>query len=448
MVSAVGVVFLGSLGWMPDGVIALFGQVLMALGNFGRQYALRSLDAPVSRQWTWSQAVFNLTYLLLNGWLFLTGATYGQMMLVFFAFYAINCLEYFRSGQALRRQRGLAGARTVQWSGVVLSVSLAIKWLSLWGGWGAAGLYDPGWDQLVLFAGQFLGISLMNFGFMQMLVHQFQQQRAQAAQDLLVQRERTAKAEQQSLDLSQLLREREEIIRQLTLSNKTAGMGALVSNIAHEINQPLATIVLKTELIESYMHDPAGEAEMRRLCAQIREDTHRAGTMIRTLRGMFSISRGDFGPLDFADMLRDMVSMVRGHAERLGIALDLSAPATLKLTGDLTQLQQVVLNLLNNAIDAVSKPLVASARIVVDCRLNDGWLELAVKDNGRGIDPGLKEDIFALFKSPASQGMGVGLWLSQAVVQSHGGTLVFESESGRGTVFLLRLPGLDQALVH
>ena len=92
---------------------------------------------------------------------------------------------------------------------------------------------------MVLFAGQFLAISLMNFGFMQFLVDQFQRDRL--------------RAEQHAQALSQLLRGREDILRQLTLSNKSAGMGALVSSMAHEVNQPLTTIVLKTELIDSYL---------------------------------------------------------------------------------------------------------------------------------------------------------------------------------------------------
>jgi signal transduction histidine kinase len=328
----------------------------------------------------------------------------------------------------------------------VFSSTLAIKCLSVWGGWGAAGVYDVGWDQIVLFAGQFMAISLVNFGFMQILVDQFQQARAQAEHDLLAQRKRTAQVEQHSLDLTQLLREREEIIRQLTLSNKTAGMGALMSSIAHEINQPLTTIVLKTELIQSYLTVPDGTAQVNQLCAQIRDDAHRAGGMIRTLRSMFTVGRGAFEKLDFAAMLRDVADLVRSSTEQQGIALVLDVPASLQLTGDATQLQQVLLNLFNNAIEAVSVPGPASPQVTVQCRLRDGLVELRVQDNGQGIDPAVQRDVFALFKSAAARDMGVGLWLSQAVVESHGGKLDFESTPGQGTVFSLRLPVRDYIL--
>ena len=446
IVSAAGVVFLGSEGVMPDWVVAVCGQVLMALGNYGRQHALHALHGPVSRTWILVQAAFNLLYLLINGALFLAGASHQLMMLVFFAFYSISVLEFFRVGQLLRLQRGSAGTPSIQWSGLVLSVTLGIKGLSLWAGWGAVGLYDAAWDQWVLFGGQFLGISLMNFGFMQMLVHQFQQQRAQSEHDLLVQREQTARAEQQSMDLTDLLREREEMIRQLTLSNKTAGMGALVSGIAHEVNQPLTTIVLKSELVESYLADPPDLQEARRLCGLIREDTHRAGGMIRTLRSMFAMGRGGFGQLDFVELLHAVTDIVRSKVERLGIVVSQNLPATLRMTGDPTQLQQVVLNLLNNAIQAISKANPSAPALGLTCTLQDGWIELRVQDNGCGIDPELREDVFALFKSARGRDMGVGLWLSTSVVQSHGGTLDFESAPGQGTVFVLRLPARVDAV--
>lgn len=444
IVSAAGVVFLGSEGWIPDWMVAVFGQVLVAAGNFGRQFAMRSIDGSPSRRWLWGHGLFNLVYLAVNGALFFSGASRVLMMAVFFAFYTISCLDFYLAGRAIGRSRDSAGARSVKWSGLVLSATLGIKCLSVLAGWGAADLYDNSWDQLVLFAGQFLGISLMNFGLMQMLVDQFQQERTHTEHALLAQRERTAQAEQESMDLTQLLREREEIIRQLTLSNKSAGMGALMSSIAHEVNQPLTAVVLKSELIESYLDDPKYANEVRKLCAQVRDDTHRAGAMIRTLRSMFNIGRGSFDKLDFAGLLGDVARIVRNHVGLQGILLEIDSPEHVWLTGDATQLQQVVLNLFNNAIQAVKGR--DAPHIQVQCRLSEGEVVLRVQDNGCGIDPQARADVFNLFKSARSRHMGVGLWLSQAVVQSHGGKLDFESTPGEGTVFFLRLSARDCSL--
>ena len=440
MVSAAGVAFLGSEGWLADWVVAVFGQIFLALGNYLRQLTVRSLDGPPPRSWVWGQGLFNLVYLGLNGALFFAGASRSLMMTVFFGFYAINCINYFLIGRRLEDKLESTGARNMQWSGLLLSATLAVKGLGAWGGWGAEDLYEFHWDQLQMFVGQFLGIGLLNFGFMQILMDQFHKERAQTEKDLRVQRERALQAEQSAQSLSELLRGREDILRQLTLSNKSAGMGALVSGIAHEINQPLTTIVLKTELIDSYLKDASSPPEVHPLLVRIREDTHRAGAMIRTLRNMFSSSSGHFAQLDFAALLHDVVDMVKSHAQRRGIALTVESPENMPLMADATQLQQVVLNLLNNAVQSFAEAQEPAPRIAVHCSSQEGWIELRVQDNGCGIDPAVREDVFALFKSPRSRSMGVGLWLSQSVVQNHGGTLDFASTPGKGTVFVLRLP--------
>ncbi len=465
IVSATGIGLFSLVGVLPDWAVASLGQVLMAAGNFGRQHVLRSVDGPPPARWVWGQGLFHLAYLLFNGSLFSSGASNAQMMLVFFAFYALTCLDFYFSGRAIARHRTTAGALSIQVGGLVFTVSLALKALTMSLGWGAQDFYEPGWDQVALFASQILAVSLLNFGFMQMLVDQFQQERSQAENALLLQRERAALAERQSQELARVLREREEIIRQLTLSSKTAGMGALVSGIAHEINQPLTTIVLKSELVESYLADPPDFQEVRKLCARIRDDAHLAGGMIRTLRNMFAMGRSGYGQLDFAELLREVTAIVRNRTEHLGIALVLDVPPALRMTGDPTQLQQVVLNLLNNAIEAIQSQRVAlslpaapaqqrlgtsdavvNGRIVLMCRLNEDWVELLVRDNGCGIPPELRDDVFALFKSPRARNMGVGLWLSQSVVEAHGGTLSFESTPGQGAVFFLRVPARADAV--
>jgi signal transduction histidine kinase len=116
------------------------------------------------------------------------------------------------------------------------------------------------------------------------------------------------------------------------------------------------------------------------------------------------------------------------------------------LTGDATQLQQVVLNLLNNAIDALVEKPGQPSRIAISGKVLPDWIELRIADNGCGIHEGQELDIFALFKTSKSQGMGVGLWLSQSIVESHGGRLSFESEAGQGAVFLLTLPSHEYVL--
>ncbi len=447
IVSATGIALLACEGVLPEWVVAGFGQTLMAAGNFARQHVLRSLDESASRRWVAWNGGAHLAYLAFNGGLFASGASHKSMMLVFFVFYALICVDFFFAGRAIWLRRGTLGAVSIQFGGIVFSVSLALKSMALVAGWGAQDLYAPGWDQVALFAAQILAISLLNFGFVQLLVNQFQQEHAQVELALAQQRQQALEAQLKSIDLAALLRERDEIIRQLTLSNKTAGMGALVASIAHEINQPLTTIVLKAELIDSHLGHAPDIDQARALSSQIRDDTYKVGAIIRTLRNLFTLGKGPSEKVDLSLLVQELLTIVRGRAERLGIDLQADlAPHTL-LAGDATQLQQVVLNLLNNAIEAVAESGVDAPRIQVRCQVRQGQVELSVQDNGLGIDPERREDIFALFKTSKSGGMGVGLWLSQAIVNAHGGQLGFESTPGQGAVFFLRLPVHHDRLV-
>jgi signal transduction histidine kinase len=444
MVSATGLALLGSQGVLPEWLVACLGQILMAVGNFARQHVLRSTDGPAGHRWIAWNGALHLIYLSLNGWLFFSGASHRSMMLVFFLFYALICVDFFFSGRAMGQRRQTSGAMAIQLGGLVFSISLGIKAVTLLAGWGAQGLYDPGWDQAALFACQILAISLLNFGFVQMLMDQFQQERAQVEQALVQQRQQATAAQLKSIDLASLLREREEIIRQLTLSNKTAGMGALVASIAHELNQPLTSILLKAELVESHLSRPAQPSSLipsnAQLLDMVRQDTLHAGAIIRRLRSMFANGKAEFSPLDLAVLVNDVVQIVRSQAQRLDISLHIDVSGPLPIHGDVTQLQQVILNLLNNAMESFEGVQGRAFFISITGARRGDWVELRIADNGCGIAKELQSDVFALFKTSKDKGMGVGLWLSRSVVEGHAGRLELASEPGSGAVFSLALP--------
>ena len=452
IVSAIGIGFLACEGLLPLWVVAVFGQIPMAVGNLLRQYVLRSVDGPASRRWVVQYSLFHLFYLFLNGVLFMSGASQAHMMVVFFSFYALVCYEFFASGRAIASNRETLGAWSVQAGGAVFCVSLGIKALSLLAGWGAQSLYEPGWDQVALFACQILAISLLNFGFMQIQIDQFRQERASIELALVQHRQQAADAQLKSMNLTELLRERQEIIRQLTLSNKSAGMGALVASFAHELNQPLAATLLHAELVQGQMkaalhgERPVDPQLISTVASHIVSDTERAGDIIRKLRNLFRMGKGEFAKLDFKELVLDVLDIVQVKTTEHHVRVLTSFDEPFQLSGDATQLYQVVLNLLNNAIDAMAP--VAHHQRVLQIRglVLPGYLELEVEDNGTGIPLDKQAEVFSLFKSTKSEGMGVGLWLSQSIVESHGGTLSFMSRPGQGTVFTLRLPSVDYVL--
>jgi len=444
MLSAVGLALIGSRGLFPEWAVSVVGQLMMAAGNFGRQLSMRALVAKPTRAYVVGMGLFNVVYIVLVMLLFAANASDQAMMLVFFGFYTLSCWDYYLIGRQIRG-RGLGKShKVVMVSGLVFSVSLGIKTLALLFGVATPSLYDMGWDQVIVFVGQFVAISLVNVGFIQVVIEQIHQGKREAEQKWAREQERRRMQEKHREDLTALLNEREEIIRQLTLSNKSAGMGALVASLAHELNQPLAATLLHAELMGSHLNEAELDKAMLQDISQfIVQDTQRAAEIIRKLRNLFRTSKGEFQRMDFKQLVVDVLAMTQSRMQNQNIEVSTRFATPFDLTGDATQLQQVVLNLVNNAVDALGSVSTRPRQLTVHGEASEGFLLLSVTDNGPGISLENQEHVFSLFKTSKSDGMGVGLWLSRSIVESHGGHLSFTSEPGQGCRFSLKLPSTD-----
>ncbi len=448
ILSALSLFVLGSQGWLSTDVVVVAGQFLMVVGNWGRQTALRSLSGPASQSWIWKSGALNLGFLALSYSMHFSGAPENTIMLLFYSYFSFNCLEYYFSGRRIALTHDPKGAASVKWAGLILSVTLGIKALAILAGVGAADLYATSWDNVLVFVGQFVAILMMCVGFMQIFVDQDHRSKIAIEQQLAREQERVALAQQHAHDMGFLLAEREEIIRQLTLSNKSAGMGALVASFAHELNQPLTANLLHAELLQAQtMAAMQGvkQPDLKTLHAvaeAMASDTQRAADIIRKLRNLFRMSKGEYSPLNLELLVSDVVELVRSKLNGADIMLTTEFDKNLLVNGDQTQLQQVVLNLLNNAIDAMTEGRTRYPHLRLSAKVVGQSIDLHVQDNGKGVDPSHVEDVFNLFKTSKSEGMGVGLWLSRSIVEMHGGRLTFESEPGHRTVFTLRLPCL------
>ena len=451
--SALSLGVLGSRGWLSTDVVVVLGQFLMAVGNWGRQTALRSLNGPAARSWIWQSIALNLAFLALSYSLHFSGSPETTIMLVFYAFYTFNCLEYFFAGKRIALTHDKKGAASVKWAGLILSLTLGVKTLAMLAGAGATDLYESSWDNVLVFVGQFTALVMLCVGFMQIFIDKDHRIQMATEQQLAREQERSALALQHSQDLGVLLNEREEIIRQLTLSNKSAGMGALVASFAHELNQPLTANLLHAELLQNQLTmaiehgKPVDWATLNTAASCIVNDTQRAGDIIRKLRNLFRMSKGEYTRMDFERLVLDVLDLVNAKMLESNISLSTEFDDHFRLTGDATQLQQVVLNLVNNAIDALVENRTPYPHLKIRGKVSGDFLDLEVEDNGKGIEPELQDDVFNLFKTSKFQGMGVGLWLSRSIVEMHGGQITFQSDPGHRTVFTLRLPSKDSSLL-
>jgi signal transduction histidine kinase len=232
-------------------------------------------------------------------------------------------------------------------------------------------------------------------------------------------------------------------LAELAHLNRQATAGELSASIAHELNQPLGAILSNTETMELLLESPTPDmAEFKTILSDIKRADQRASDVIKRLRGF--LSKGEIKSRDFDlnAIVGDVIEIMSAQASARGVALDtVLSHVPLIVKGDRVQLEQVILNLVANAIDALAETPNVERRIRIRTQaLDDGQAELSVSDAGPGIPPNVLNHIFDPFFTTKSGGMGMGLAISRTIVGAHNGRIEAQNQAGGGATFLVTLP--------
>jgi signal transduction histidine kinase len=225
--------------------------------------------------------------------------------------------------------------------------------------------------------------------------------------------------------------------------NRLATAGELSAQIAHEVNQPLGAILSNTETAELLLDASEPDvAEVKEILADIRRDDLRASEVIVRLRRFLKKTPAETREVNLNDILRDVLGFVSAQASARGVALEERLEtAPLVVHGDPVQLQQIVVNLVSNAIDAVSRKPEGQRTVTGRTRrTSDKEAEISISDSGPGIDPAALPRLFERFYTTKEHGMGMGLPIAQTIAQAHGGEVRAENRPEGGAVFRLTLP--------
>src|SRR5215510_8836216 len=228
---------------------------------------------------------------------------------------------------------------------------------------------------------------------------------------------------------------------ELARSAHVSRMGAMTASIAHEINQPLAAIVANANAALRWMaRTPPDVAEARESLEQIVREGQRAADVIQSVRSMFKSKELARASVDLNQLVHEVLALVHGTLEKHGLLVRTELDAALiPVTGNRVQLQQVLFNLVTNAIEAME--LVADRRVLVKSELESGGgMRVTVEDSGSGIDPKVIDQVFTSFFTTKTDGMGMGLSICKAIIESHGGRLWASPSATRGAVFQFTLP--------
>jgi len=212
--------------------------------------------------------------------------------------------------------------------------------------------------------------------------------------------------------------------------------------LAHELSQPLAAILTNAQAARRLLdQSPLDLEELRAALDDVIKNDKRAGTVIHRLRELLKKSNAVLQPVDLNEVTREVLDLTHSDLllRRMPIKTSLS-PVIPPVLGDRVQLQQVILNLVLNACDAMSAIEPAEREITLTTVVDDGFVEIAVADRGVGIPDDLLDSVFEPFVTHRAQGLGLGLTISRSIVLAHRGRIQAENNADRGATFRCFLP--------
>ncbi len=268
--------------------------------------------------------------------------------------------------------------------------------------------------------------------------------------------ERTAELKQTNQQLVAEMAERKraeeayyEAQGELTRMTRMSAMGALAASISHEVNQPLAAVVTNADACMMWLSsDPPNLEEARAAVDSIAQQGTRASEVVRHIRAMFTKGTPERTKFQINDLIREVSTLIEGAASRNQVVLQTELGAGLPATmGDRVQLQQVIVNLVLNGIEAMSEVAGRPRRLVISSQMQSSdAIVVAVRDSGIGIAPKDEKRIFDAFFTTKPQGMGMGLSISHSIIESHGGQLWVSANSDYGATFQFTLPAEPEAV--
>ena len=249
-----------------------------------------------------------------------------------------------------------------------------------------------------------------------------------------------------AIDITERKRAELEVRQQrgeLAHLTRISTMGELAASLAHELNQPLTAILSNAQAAQRFMvADPADLEEVRAILKDIVHDDTRAGEVIRRMRALVRKEHLEVVPLDLPSVINDVVHLLHSDAVLHNVRVELEVNHELPpVKGDKVQLQQVVLNLLLNAFDAMKDCPANERQVLVRAELDGAAMtKITMRDRGTGLTVDKLDRIFEPFYTTKRDGLGMGLSISRSIIEAHGGRLWAENNPDRGATYTFTVP--------
>jgi signal transduction histidine kinase len=250
-----------------------------------------------------------------------------------------------------------------------------------------------------------------------------------------------AQAMQDNVKISALLKEKERLIYGLLKANKTAATGALSASIAHELNQPLGASNLNIQFLKMKLEKGVINPELgKEILDSLQADNLRAATIVKSLRSIFTESDSSAEEVQLGNLISKVLDIVTPELKSKNIQIQLRVDDGLVIMVNPAEIEQVILNLMNNALQALANSGTLQRRITIEATKSSRLVRLSISDNGDGVSAEFKPQLFELLSTTKQSGMGLGLWLCKHIVTRYGGSIDYEDVAGGGATFVVELP--------
>lgn len=436
ILSGVGLVLVGARGLVPDILSYQAAQILVIFGAFSRIWAIRFELPQRSKYLNWAYLLVYGFYIL-GFHLFIELEINSRARLIYTnVFFMFATVEFILINLKLKNLYPTRLSFSIfLYSGLFQLISFAYATYTLT----QQSAYDfsfnyASYHYVILISLLILTI-FVNYAFLRLKIEKISEKHT----DKQVEMAKQLTSQEEAVKYSVA---REQLMRQLNKSTRASTLGMFASAIAHEINQPLASIRLNAQLLlRSTEQNNGANPDAQESLQRIIEDNDRASNIIKTLRTLLIDGEENNTSIDLNEITREIIpsSNLQHHAKEISLKLNLTQEE-MQVFGNKTQLQLAILNLINNAVDALKDSNhLGEIKISSQKTLEDN-IELSIEDSGNGIAEEQLAYIFQPFSSSKKYGMGVGLAISQSIANNHFGLIKAENISGSGARFTLSIP--------
>lgn len=246
-------------------------------------------------------------------------------------------------------------------------------------------------------------------------------------------------------NLANAIEEKDQLLRSLMKSNRVLGISALASSLAHQLSQPLTAIALQSEAVRRKLSKLVKDEDVTDSLNQISSQVIKISDLIENLRHLFAATDDQFSEVNLQEIIDEILEITEPTLKTKGITLVKTLISNSNIRGDRVQIQQVLINVLNNAVDSISESNPKIKQINLTHFQDEKFAVIAIKDSGNGITRKMLPLLFDLSKTTKKEGLGVGLWLSKTIIDKHQGHIVASNHSQGGALFEIYIPLANRA---